>query len=88
MSDVQWTNKLPSLVVGALLAIIGIAIFLWSRARWAVISGLVLIALGAAFIGYSLTIKDWCYERHPESGFSAGFGGSFRGCIAKGWLSF
>ncbi len=86
--DVQWTAKGPVLIAGIVLALTGL-LATW-RGRW--IAAIVLIALGCGFIGYSLTIKDWCELRGAEYGKSAwgqgGFGGGIGECMReKGWFS-
>lgn len=84
MSDVRWTSKAPALIGGIILIVAGL-VSTWRRAA---VLGLVLIGLGAAFIGYSMTVKDWC-EIHGPPGFGGGFGGGFQQCLkAKGWLAF
>lgn len=86
--QVQWTNKLPALVIGIVLLIAG----LFASSRRAAVAAIILIALGAGFVGYSLTIKDWCEMKGTTLGQSAwgqGFGASFDQCVkAKGYFSF
>lgn len=88
MNDVRWTNKLPALVIGIILILAGF----FASIRRAVATAIILIALGAGFVGYSLTIKEWCELKGTTLGQSAwgsGFGGGFDQCLRqKGWLSF
>jgi len=85
--DTQWTNKLPALLIGLVLIVAG----LFASWRRAVIAAVLLLALGTAFIGYSLTIKDWCSLRGStlgQSPWGQGFGASFDQCAKqKGWFS-
>lgn len=86
--EVAWTNKLPALVIGVVLLIAGLYM---RNKRWrpAIIGGTVLILMGCGFIGYSMTIKEWCAAVNPQSAFSSAFSTSFHGCLrAKGWLEF
>lgn len=86
--DVRWTAKLPTLLIGLALIVAG----LFATTRRAVIASIILIGLGAAFVSYSLTIKEWCALKGTTLGQSAwgsGFGASFDQCLKqKGWLSF
>lgn len=84
---VEWTAKLPALlaaialVLGALLA----------HAKGFRLVAAVLAALALAFLGYSLTIKEWCSTRGQiaASGFSSAFAPTFAQCAKqKGWMSF
>ncbi len=89
MNDVKWTAKGPALLAGIVLILVG----LLSTWRGRIIAGVVLVALGLAFVGYSLTIKNWCELRGADYGQSAwgssGFGGGIGDCVReKGWLSF
>lgn len=89
MGDVRWTAKLPTLAAGIVLILAG----LFASTRRATAAAIILIALGLAFVGYSLTIKDWCELKPTTMGQSAwgqgGFGGGIGECLkAKGWLSF
>ncbi len=87
--QVEWTKKLPSLIAGLVLLFIGLVALM---RHWSIVA-LVAVLLGAGFIGYSLTIKDWCAVKGTTMGQSAwgqsGFGGGIGDCVrAKGWWSF
>jgi hypothetical protein len=87
--DVHWTAKLPALVAGVVLVILGL-VSLRGNWRYAFAGGALLILAGGGFIGWSLTIKEWCAARDmPHSAFSSAFSGSFHSCLRqKGWLEF
>jgi hypothetical protein len=61
---------------------------LHSKWRYAALGALLLFSAGAGFIGYSLTIKQWCAERNVvQSAFSSAFAPNFHQCLRqKGWL--
>ena len=82
-NEVRWTAKLPALIAGVFFLLAG-AVGL----RRSLVLGGVLMLLGAAFIGYSLTIKEWCAQvNYQQSAFSSAFAPSFHGCLRqKGWL--
>lgn len=85
----NWTAKGPTLIAGLILILAG----LFASSRRAFVLAAVLVALGLAFVGYSLTIKNWCELHGTEFGQSAwgagGFGGGIGDCLKeKGWLSF
>ena len=86
--DVQWTNKLPALLIGLVLIVAG----LFASWRRMTIAAVVLLAIGTAFVFYSITIKDWCELRGltlGQSPWGQGFGASFDQCARqKGWLAF
>lgn len=82
----KWTAKLPTLVVGVVLFIAGLFIA-HSRWRYAALGGTILLIAGAGFVGYSMTIKEWCKVVNERSAFSSAFSPSLRGCLKqKGWL--
>lgn len=83
----RWTAKLPALILGIVALIAGLFVS-GSKWRYAALGGAVLFGLGAGFIGYSLTIKEWCVP-NTQSAFSSAFSSSFRGCLRmKGWIEF
>jgi hypothetical protein len=83
--DVRWTNKLPALVAGVILILAG----LLASSRRATAAAIILIALGAGFVGYSLTIKDWCEVKGMAWGDKAFGQGGFGHCWKqKGYFSF
>lgn len=55
-ADVRWTAKLPTLAIGIVLVIAAVI----ASSRRATMTAIILLGLGAVFVGYSLTIKDWC----------------------------
>jgi hypothetical protein len=83
----KWTAKLPALIVGIVLFIIGLFV---SRSKWryAAVGGFLFFSVGAGFIYWSLTIKEWCRESNiQQSSFSSAFAPSFHECLRmKGWL--
>lgn len=84
----KWTAKLPALLLGIILFIAGLIAIAYRKSRTATIVGLSLIVLGSGFIGYSLTIKNWCVPG-PGSAFSSAFHQSFAACLRqKTWLEF
>ncbi len=86
--QVTWTAKLPTLAAGIILALAGVIVWAYGKSKSATITALVLLTLGAAFIGYSMTIKEWCVV-NQKSAFSAAFSPSLRGCLRmKGWAEF
>ena len=86
--SVHWTAKLPLLVIGIVLALAGVVQLCWTKSKVAAAIGLILIVMGASFIGYSMTIKNWCVPG-AGSAFSSGFGQSFAACARmKGWIEF
>lgn len=84
MSDVRWTAKLPMMLAGLTLVAAG----LFASSRHAAVTAIIVVVLGAAFVGYSLTIKDWCAAK--ASWGNAGFGQhAFGQCLlAKGYFAF
>ncbi len=86
--EIRWTGKLPTLIVGVIVLLASVI----ALSKRATILAIILFVLGAGFVGYSLTIKDWCEMKGTTLGQSAwgnGFGASFDSCArAKGWLSF
>ena len=87
-TEVQWTNKLPALLVGLVL----IALGLFASWRRMVIAAVILLGLGTAFVFYSTTIKNWCQIQGStlgQSPWGQGFGASFDQCAKqKGYFSF
>ena len=79
----QWIG---TTIVGLVLIGVGLFMQLQGRSRKMAIAGLAVIALGVCFIGYSLTMKQWCVPQAKTS-FSASFHPNFS-CVRKGWLSF
>lgn len=80
--NTQLTNKLPALVVGILLLLGALLTSKHSR-----IIAVLLALTGCAFVGYSLTIKDWCVINDGGSAFSSAFSPSLNQCLReKGWL--
>jgi hypothetical protein len=85
MSESHWTLKLPLLVLGLVLAVPGVLAVAYRRSAVMTIVGLVLIVMALSFIGYSLTIKEWCVV-DENSQFSSDFAPTLRGCLRmKGW---
>ncbi len=85
--QVQWTAKLPALVIGIVLFIVGLFIS-HSKWRYAALGAVVLFAASAGFLYWSISIKEWCVV-NEQSAFGAGFSPSLRGCLRmKGWLEF
>lgn len=87
--ETDWTAKGPALIAGLILILIGI----FAGSRRSLMLAAVLVLIGMAFVGYSLTIKDWCQLRGAELGTTAwgggGFGGGIGDCLkSKHWLSF
>lgn len=84
-NDVTWTAKLPALIAGAALILAGL-VSLCGRWKYAAIGGALLILAGVGFVGWSLSIKEWCVV-NERSAFSSAFSPSLRGCLRqKGWL--
>lgn len=86
--QVQWTAKLPALIIGIVLFIVGLFV---SRSKWryAALGAVLLFAASGGFFYWSLTIKEWCAVVNEHSAFSSGFSTSLRGCLRyKGWLEF
>ena len=82
----KWTAKLPALIIGIVL-LIGGAFVTRSKWKYAACGGALLAVLGGTFVGYSMTIKEWCKVVNERSAFSADFSPSLRGCLQyKGWL--
>ena len=54
--QVKWTAKGPAIILG-ILSILGAGI---ATRNGRIIAGSVLLLLGAAFVIYSFTIKEWC----------------------------
>jgi disulfide bond formation protein DsbB len=87
--SVEWTRKGPALIVGIVLGIIGLFVWAFDKSKSATIAAFVLIMFSLAFIGYSMTIKDWCKQTDPNSSFSKEFSMEFRQCIqSKSWFEF
>ncbi len=87
--EVAWTAKLPTLIIGIILAVAGVFVWLFRKSKTAAIIGLVLIAAGISFVAYSMTIKDWCRVVDPKSQFNSDFAMEFKQCLeAKGWFEF
>ena len=89
MNKVRWTWKAPALIAGVALAALGLV----TTTRGRIIAGLAIIILGAAFVAYSMTIKDFCavhqHGWHGGTWGQTGFGGQLGECLAeKGWFSF
>ena len=84
-ADVRWTAKLPTLAIGIVLVIAAVI----ASSRRATIAAIILLLSGVAFVGYSLTIKDWCEVKGLAWG-QLGYGQhAFGACWKqKGWLSF
>jgi hypothetical protein len=89
MPKVEWTAKLPTLLVGLFLWLLA-AIVAGKRGwTWAVAA---FFALGFGFIVYSTTIKEWC--RMPVQGWGqtawshGSWSASFGSCVRKTWLEF
>lgn len=86
--DVRWTAKGPALAAGLILLVAA----LFATGRRAFATAAVLAVLGAGFVGYSLTLKNWCEIQgttYGQSPWGQGFGGAFDECLkAKGWLAF
>ncbi len=86
--DVRWTAKAPALIAGLILLLA--SAFLAAKG-WARVA-IVVAVLGAGFVGYSATLKDWCQLHGStlgQSPWGQGWGGSFGECLkAKGYLSF
>lgn len=81
----KWTAKLPALIIAGILFVVGLFVS-HSKWRYAALGGLLLFAAAAGFLGYSLTIKEWCVP-NQQSAFSSAFSSSFVGCLRmKGWL--
>jgi hypothetical protein len=83
---VKWTAKLPLLVGGLLLLIIGLV----ATARGRLVIAAIAILLSALFVSYSYTIKDWC-EVRTGNAWGVGQWGthSFGDCAKlKGWWRF
>lgn len=85
--DVQWTAKAPALIAGIVLVIAGI--FSLSRKwKYAALIGVSLLIAGSGFIGWSLTIKDWCVGKDMLP-FTDQHGEAIFNCFRhKGWLEF
>lgn len=84
--QVKWTAKLPALAAGLLLWMGSLWLVFYRRSRVGALAALVLFLAGGGFIGYSLTIKEWCVV-NEQSAFSSAFSPSLRGCLRmKGWL--
>lgn len=82
----KWTAKLPTLIIGAVIFIVGLFVS-HSKWRYAAVGGLLLFGVGSGFIGYSMTVKEWCVPNLQQSAFSSAFATSFHGCLRmKGWL--
>ena len=87
-AQVRWTAKLPAIILGvASLLGAGVAT---RNAR--VIAGVVLLLLGAAFVIYSFTIKEWCtlnQNAWQNTWGDLSFNGTLGECIrSKSWFSF
>ena len=90
MSDqynVQWTSKVWIVAISIAFFILGAVVLCWEKSKVGTITGVLLLSLGFAFLGYSTTIKQWCIANH-KSAFSSGLGGSFGGCLRKGYMEF
>lgn len=86
---VKWTAKLPDLLGGVALAVSGIVVICWQKSKTLTIIGILLILAGTSFIGYSMTIKNWCESYSVSSDFSSDFSLSFNDCLRqKGWFEF
>ena len=84
----QLTPKLPSLIVGVLVSVIGVLSILYGKSKSAFIAGLVLLAAGFGFLIYSHSIKQWCVPKVASySAFSSQFSPTLNGCLRlKGLL--
>ncbi len=83
----KWTAKLPALLISIALFIAAVFV---ERSKWryAVLGGFLLFIAAAGFLGWSLTIKEWCASRNmAQSAFSSAFAPSFHECLRmKSWL--
>lgn len=83
---IAWTAKGPALIAG----LVAIVLAMVATARGRLILAGVLLFLGAAFLTYSLTLKQWCVAHHGGWGGAWGenaFGDTLGDCIKeKGWF--
>lgn len=85
-SEVHWTAKLPLLIAGILVGLVGIVAVLWRKSPLITALGVLLLLVAVGFIGWSMTIKDWCIM---HSDFGGDFSPDLAGCLKlKGWFQF
>ena len=78
----RWTAKGPAIILGT-LSILGAGI---ATRNGRIIAGSVLLLLGAAFVIYSFTIKEWCelYSYAWQNNWGdLSFNGSLGECIRQ-----
>lgn len=87
-AKIGWTAKGPALIAG----LVALALAMVATARGRLLLAGVLLFLGAAFLTYSLTLKQWCALHHGAWGGAWGqstFGDKLGDCLKeKGWWAF
>ena len=87
-AQVKWTAKLPAIILGV-ASLLGAGV---ATRNGRVIAGVVLLLLGAAFVIYSFSIKEWCtlnQNAWQNTWGDLSFNGTLGECIrSKSWFSF
>jgi len=81
-AQVRWTAKLPAIILGV-ASLLGAGV---ATRNGRVIAGVVLVLLGAAFVIYSFTIKEWCelnQNAWQNTWGDLSFNGSLGECIRQ-----